>query len=241
MPRCSGSSSSMISIARTLGAPDTVPAGKPADQRVERVAVRAELALDVGDDVHDVAVALDDQLLGDPHRADLGDAADVVAAEVEQHQVLGALLGIGQQLVRQRLVLGRRRAAPAGAGERADGDRAVAQPHQDLRARADQREVAEVEEEQERRGVEPAQRAVERERRQRETAARSAARAPPGRCRRRGCTPSPARPSRDTRSRVTLAGRLGQRRCAPSPARARCGSARSKSATASASRSRRWS
>ena len=49
-----------------------------------------------------------------------------------------------------------------------DGDLAVAQAHQDLRARADELEAAEIEEEQERRGIEPAQRAVEREGRQRE-------------------------------------------------------------------------
>ena len=81
-------------------------------------------------------------------RADLGDAADVVAAEVEQHQVLGAFLGIGEQLLLQRLVLVRGRAARAGAGDRPDGDGAVAHAHQDLGARADDREAAEVEVEQ---------------------------------------------------------------------------------------------
>ena len=100
--------------------------------------------------------------------ADLGDAADVVAAEVEQHQVLGALLRIGEQLVLERLVLVRGLAARARAGDRADGHVAVAHAHQDLRARAGDREAAEVEEEQERRRVDPAQRAVERERRERE-------------------------------------------------------------------------
>ena len=96
------------------------------------------------------------------------DAADVVAAEIEQHQVLGALLRIGEQLVLERLVLVRGRAARARAGDRPDGHRAVAHAHQDFRARADDREIAEVEEEQERRGIDAAQRAVEREGRQRE-------------------------------------------------------------------------
>ena len=123
-------------------------------------------ALDVGDDVHDVAVVLDDQLLGDAHGADLGDAADVVAAEVQQHQVLGQLLRVGQQVRGEARVLVARGAARPRAGERPDRHRAVLQPDQDLRARADQREIVEVEVEQERRGVEAAQRAVERERRQ---------------------------------------------------------------------------
>ena len=93
----------MISIARTFGAPETVPAGKPADKRVDDVEVVAQLAFDIRDDVHDVAVALDEEAVGDLHRADLGDAADVVAAEIEQHQMLGALLRVGEQLVRRAL------------------------------------------------------------------------------------------------------------------------------------------
>ena len=78
-------------------------------------------------------------------RADLGDAADVVPAEVEEHQVLGALLGVGEQLGLERVVLLRRAAARPGAGDRADGDLAVLDPHQDLRARAGDGEAAEVE------------------------------------------------------------------------------------------------
>ena len=75
--------------------------------------------------MHDLAVALDEELVGDFDGADLGDAADVVAAEIEQHQMLGALLGIGEKLGLERLILVRRGAAPARAGDRADGDDAV--------------------------------------------------------------------------------------------------------------------
>ncbi len=75
--------------------------------------------------MHHLAVALDEELVGDLDRADLGDAADIVAAEIEQHQMLGALLGIGQQFRFERLILVRRRAARPGAGDRADGDDAV--------------------------------------------------------------------------------------------------------------------
>ena len=94
----------MISIARTFGAPETVPAGKPAAS-ASSASCSGEHALDVGDDVHHLAVALDEELVGHAHGADLGDAPDVVAAEVEQHQVLGALLRIGQELGLERLVL----------------------------------------------------------------------------------------------------------------------------------------
>ena len=43
--------------------------------------------------------------------AGFGDAADVVAAEVDQHDVLGALLRIGQQFLGERAILLGRRAA----------------------------------------------------------------------------------------------------------------------------------
>ena len=78
--------------------------------------------------MHDVAVALDEELVGDLDGADLGDAADIVAAEIEQHQMLGALLRIGEQFLFERLVFVRRRAARARAGDRADGHGAIAQP-----------------------------------------------------------------------------------------------------------------
>ena len=160
----------MISIARTFGAPETVPAGKPAASASTTSTIVAQLALDVGDDVHDVAVALDEEAVGHLDRADLGDAADVVAAEVEQHQMLGALLRIGEQFGGERLILGRRLAARPRAGDRADAHLAVAHADQDFRARDDDLEAAEVEEAEIGRGIDPPQRAIERKGRQVEAA-----------------------------------------------------------------------
>ena len=106
--------------------------------------------------MHDVAVVFDDELLGDLARCRFGDAAHIVAPEIEQHQMLGALLGVGQQLRRQLAVLRRRGAAGPRAGDGADGHLVVAQAHQDFRARADDGETAEIEEEEEGRGIERA-------------------------------------------------------------------------------------
>ena len=155
-------------MARTFGAPDTVPAGKPAASASIASRSARELALDVRDDVHDMAVALDEELSVTLTVPIVGDAADVVAAEIEQHQMLGALLGIGEQFVFQRLVFVRRLAARARAGDGPDRDDAVARPHQDFRAGADDGETGEIEVVQKRRRIEPPQRAIERERRQRE-------------------------------------------------------------------------
>ena len=49
----------MICIARTFGAPDTVPAGKHDDERVEPIAIVGELAFDDRGQVHDVREALE--------------------------------------------------------------------------------------------------------------------------------------------------------------------------------------
>ena len=95
------------------------------------------------------------------------DAADIVAAEVEQHQMLGALLGVGQQLgspaPRPRAGVAPRRRVPAIGRMVTVSSRNA---DQDFRAGADDLEVREVEIEQEGRGIDAAQRAVERERRQ---------------------------------------------------------------------------
>ena len=139
--------------------------GEARRQRIDEVVLRIELAHDVRDDVHDVGIVFEEELVGDLHGADLRHPADIVAAEVEQHQVLGQFLGVAQQLVGQFLVAGRRRAALAGAGDGADRDLALLDLDQDFRARAGDGEVAEIEEVHVGRGVGAAQRAVERRRR----------------------------------------------------------------------------
>ena len=67
--------------------------------------------------MHDVAVAADLHELHDLDGARLADPAQVVAAEIDQHHVLGALLGVGQQLSLQDRVLGRSGAARLRAGD----------------------------------------------------------------------------------------------------------------------------
>src|SRR3546814_16950068 len=89
------------------------------------------------DDVHDVAVALDHHLLGEPDAADVRDAANVVAAEVDQHQVFGDLFRIGEQLRGKRVVFFGALAALARTGDRPHGDQAVVDAPQPFRRRPD--------------------------------------------------------------------------------------------------------
>src|ERR1700722_562748 len=100
-----------------------------------------------------MAVTLDEETVGHLDRADLGDATDVVAAEIEQHEMLRSLLRVGQKFCRQSFVLSRTCAAWAGAGNRADHHFAVAYAHQDFGARADDLKAAEIEEAEIGRGI----------------------------------------------------------------------------------------
>jgi hypothetical protein len=106
-----------------------------------------ERSRDLADHVHHVAVALDDLALLHLHRARAADAADVVASEVDEHHVLGALLRVGRELGLERRVLGGGRAAHARAGDGAHGDGLTGEAHQELGRGAGERAVAEPEEE----------------------------------------------------------------------------------------------
>ena len=80
-------------------------------ERVEGVEVRLQPALHVADEVQDVGVALHLHVLADRHRPGAGDPADVVAAEVHEHHVLGALLRVPLELLGEDRVLALVRAA----------------------------------------------------------------------------------------------------------------------------------
>ena len=121
-----------------------MPAGKGRAQHVHRIQAGLQLALHVGNDVHHVRIVLDLHVLGHLDGADLRDAADVVAPQIHQHHMLGALLRIGQQFGRQRGIFLRGLAARARAGDRPHRHGVAFQAHQDLGRGADHMEIAEV-------------------------------------------------------------------------------------------------
>ena len=114
--------------------------------------------------MHDVAVELDLHQLVDGHAAVLAHPTEVVAAEVDEHHVLGALLLVGEQLLRDPAILLGARAARAGARDRLGADVAPAHRQQRLGARAGDLEVAEVQEVHVGARVDRPQAAVDRER-----------------------------------------------------------------------------
>src|SRR3954468_7455286 len=91
--------------------------------------------------------------------ARLADAREVVAAEVDEHHVLRTVLFGGKQL------LGVARSTRNGARDRVHAGAAALDFDEGLRRRADERDVVELEQEQVRRRIDAAQRAIEIDRR----------------------------------------------------------------------------
>ena len=98
------------------------------DEHVEAVLVRADVADHGGLQVHDVAVALDLHELDHLDVPGSQTRPQVVAAEVDEHHVLGPLLGVGEQVLGQRCVVLRGLAARPGAGDRVGDRPAVRSP-----------------------------------------------------------------------------------------------------------------
>ena len=147
-----------------LGRTGDRPRGEAGAEQVEGGLPPRHLGLDVGDDVHDVGIALDGHELVHLHRAHPGHPADVVASEVHQHDVLGALLRVGQQVLLQ-LPLFLRVAAPGpGAGDGPKLDVLAGEADEDLRGGADDLEVVQLQEEHVGRRVGEPQGAVDLER-----------------------------------------------------------------------------
>ena len=178
----------MISIARTLGAPLSVPAGRIARSASIAPTSSRSVAADRRDDVHDVRVVLDLHEAVDLDAAVLADAAEVVAPEVDEHHVLGALLLVGQQLVRVGV------APRARAGDRASRRVPAGDRQQRLGRGAGDLEVQEVQEVHVGRRVDDAQPAVDRERVDAFDGALQRCDGTTGRRRRRGRTRRSARP-----------------------------------------------
>ena len=111
--------------------------GKGGLEQADGIVAGGELALHVADDVHYVAVALDHHHLGHLDGTVFAHASQVIAAEVDQHHVFSPLFGIVEKPFGERVVLGRRLAAPAGAGDGMEKGAAVFEPDVHFGAGAD--------------------------------------------------------------------------------------------------------
>ena len=130
-------------------------------ERVERVELGSQAALDVADQVEHVAVALDLHVLADGDRPRTSDAAKVVAAEVDQHHVLGSLLRIGLELLGEERVLAGVRPARPRAGDRVGRQAIALDLEEQLGRGADDLVARGAHEEEIRAGVDSPQRPVQ--------------------------------------------------------------------------------
>ena len=219
-PRRTGSRPSRISIARIFGAPVIEPPGKRRGQQVERVAARRQPPGDGRDEVLDGGGPLEAAQARDADRARLADPAEVVAQDVDDHHVLGAVLGAGQQLAGERAVLGPVAAARPRALDRVAGDDAVRVDRQERLGRGATGAPAagrspgdgpEVEVGREQRRVAGPQAAVARPTGRRRTASRAGGSGSPGRCRRGRCGRGRARRRPRTRRATATSGSAGRR------------------------------
>ena len=87
-------------------------------------------------------VAFDDRVVGYLDGTRDADATEVVAGEVDEHQVLGAFLRVREQLVLELAVGGFIRAAGAGASDRADLAETAREAHVHFRGGAHDVEAA---------------------------------------------------------------------------------------------------
>ena len=114
--------------------------------------------------MHHLAVVFEEEAVGDRRRSPSRRRGPTsLRPRSRSIRCSARSFGSARRLSAWAPILGRRRAARAGAGDRPDRHFAVANPDEDLRRRADDLEVLEVEIAQERRRIDPAQRAVERE------------------------------------------------------------------------------
>src|ERR1041385_5344807 len=138
--------------------------GERGEERIDGRAAAAQAAAYVGDQMHDVAVALDVAEVSDLDRAAGADAPEIVAAEVDEHEVLGALFRVDEKALLELEVGLARGAARQRAGDGARLHVVAGDAHQHLRRRADQRALRGAQQEHVRRRIDRAQRAVERQR-----------------------------------------------------------------------------
>src|SRR5690606_17728222 len=123
--------------AAHLGRAGDGAAGKDRPDHLPRRHALAQFAADVGDDVVHVFVGLHHHQLVHAHAARPADPAQVVALQVDEHHMLGPLLGMADQLADALgfVITGDTR---AGAGDRAGIGTAAAYRYQPFRRTAEQ-------------------------------------------------------------------------------------------------------
>jgi len=94
--------------------------------------VRTQLAVHLAHQMEHVGVPLHDHEIGNPHAAESCHPPNVVPSEIDEHEMLGAFLLVGQQLARQPRVRFSASTARPRPGDRPHRHAAVTKPHEEL-------------------------------------------------------------------------------------------------------------
>ena len=113
--------------------------------------------------MEDVAVPLDLHVLADRHGPRPRDPAEIVPAEVDEHDVLRSLFRVALELLGEELILAVVGAARSRARDRMGREAIAFDLEEELRARADDLEGRRSDEEQVRAGIYAAERAIQRD------------------------------------------------------------------------------
>ena len=89
-----------------MGAPLKVPAGKAGGESVDRVEIRPQFAFERRNQVHHVRVALHIHQVFYLYRPVLAHSSQIIAAQIDQHDVFGAFFFVGAHFLFQ-LAIGR--------------------------------------------------------------------------------------------------------------------------------------
>ena len=91
--------------------------GEAGGKGVHGAELGAEAALEGGDEVHHVGVALDEHEVANFYGSVLADAAEIVAAEIDEHDVFGAFFFVSEHFLFEGRVFGIVAATGVGAGD----------------------------------------------------------------------------------------------------------------------------
>src|SRR5207248_7729376 len=117
------------------------PSRKGRFNHIEGAAAVAQPASDIRDNMHDVAVTLDIHHLSYAHRAEIGDAANIVARKIDKHDVLSPLFWIGEEFGGIAFVLRDSRAMAPRSCDRTNLNSIADKPDVPHRLAADKREI----------------------------------------------------------------------------------------------------
>ena len=110
--------------------------GEGGGEEVEHIFVFTDDRFDIGDHVHDVAVALYTHHISHFHSTGFGDSTDIIASKVDEHEVLRTLLGVVEHLLFELFVPCMGLAAFTGAGDGTQEYLPICESYHDLWAGA---------------------------------------------------------------------------------------------------------